>query len=123
MHWRGNDLRRYDVVQLPAETVVASVLLDYRPRRAIWSVVALQAHGVLNLERDGNVQSPARGCIAFIQQFRLFRVLPESTHNIRFPIGGAIARIRRIQRGFFVGVLGILLAQLFEVLVRRIGGH
>ena len=61
-----------------------------------------------------DVQHAASGCVAFADQLFFAGVIAEMADQVRLPIHGAIAQVRRIQRGFFVGIFRVLLAKIVE---------
>src|SRR5882762_10195233 len=118
----ADDLRTNGFVQLPAEAVVTAVFLYHGRRRGPGGTMALEAVRIENSQRTREIECLAGRGVALTDQLLGLGVRAEVVDDIHLPIDGAIAQVTRIERGFFVRIVGKAFAEIVEILHCRVGG-
>ena len=82
---------------------------------------AAKAGLIANLYGACDVERTAGRCSTLAVNFLRTFVISEMSHHVHLPVGGTVARIGGIERGFLIAVFWICLPQLIERFRCRVG--
>src|SRR6266850_5308918 len=108
-----DDLRANRLVEFPAKAVRRSIYIDHGFGGRLYSTVTLQAGPISDRQRPGKKQRGPGGCRTHAVLL-LGLPIAELVDDVGLPFDCPIARVGRIEQGFLVAVVGILLTQLVE---------